>query len=101
MRIKHGAAPEITRRAPDGSCAGSVRTVKCSCAELGSVGGDVAPTLPRLGPLFRQSSFRRRFEDKGLMASYLERIPTWLITEPHPALRGVAALLSDHIASDK
>jgi glucokinase len=107
------SAPEITRRALDASCADSLRTVECFCAVLGSVAGNVALTMgatggmyigggivPRLGPLFVQSAFRRRFEDKGRLSAYLARIPTYLITEKYPALPGVAAMLSAHIAGE-
>jgi glucokinase len=75
---------------------------------LGSVAGNVALTLgatggmyigggivPRLGRLFTESRFRERFEGKGRLSTYLARIPTWLITEEYPALRGVAAMLDD------
>jgi glucokinase len=54
------------------------------------VGGGI---VPRLGPLFHASAFRARFEGKGRLQPYLARNPTWLVTEPYPALRGVAALL--------
>jgi glucokinase len=103
-------AAEITRRALDASCAECLRTVAQFCAMLGSVAGNVALTLgatggmyigggivPRLGPLLAQSDFRRRFEDKGRLSAYLSRIPTYVITEQYPALRGVAAMLSDHL----
>jgi len=108
------AAPDITRQALDGSCDACLRTVETFCGILGSVAGNVALTLgatggmyigggivPRLGPLFARSSFRRRFEDKGRLSPYLARIPTWLITEPYPALQGVAAMLSAHIANQQ
>ncbi|MCS0632420.1 glucokinase [Telluria mixta] len=100
------AAADITARALDGSCAACRATVDAFCAILGSVAGNVALTLgatggmyvgggivPRLGPLFHASAFRARFEGKGRLQAYLARIPTWLVTEPYPALRGVAALL--------
>jgi glucokinase len=99
-------AADITARALDGSCAPCRATVEAFCAILGSVAGNVALTLgatggmyigggivPRLGPLFGASAFRARFEGKGRLQSYLARIPTYLVTEPYPALRGVAALL--------
>ena len=99
-------AAAITARALDGSCAACRATVDAFCAILGSVAGNVALTLgatggmyigggivPRLGPLFHASAFRERFEGKGRLQPYLARIPTWLVTEPYPALRGVAALL--------
>ncbi|MGI4842992.1 MAG: glucokinase [Janthinobacterium lividum] len=105
-------APGITRAAIDGSCADCVKTVGIFCAVLGSVAGNVALTLgatggmyigggivPRLGKLFTESAFRARFEDKGRLGPYLARIPTYLITEQYPALRGVSAMLSDHIAT--
>ena len=100
------AAADITARALDGSCDACRATVDAFCAILGSVAGNVALTLgatggmyigggivPRLGPLFHASAFRARFEGKGRLQGYLARIPTWLVTEPYPALRGVAALL--------
>lgn len=104
-------AAAITGAALGGNPA-CLRTVETFCGILGSVAGNVALTLgatggmyigggivPRLGPLFAQSSFRRRFEDKGRMAPYLAPIPTWVITEPYPALQGVAAMLSAHVAA--
>ncbi|CAN7625830.1 glucokinase [Massilia sp. LjRoot122] len=105
-------APSITGAAIDGSDADCVKTVETFCSILGSVAGNVALTLgatggmyigggivPRLGKMFTESSFRARFEDKGRLSPYLARIPTYLITEQYPALRGVSAMLSDHIAA--
>ncbi|CAH0315998.1 Glucokinase [Massilia sp. Bi118] len=102
------SAPEITARALDGSSIACRETVETFCAVLGSVAGNVALTLgatggmyigggivPRLGSLFTGSRFRERFEGKGRLSGYLARIPTWLITEEYPALRGVAAMLDD------
>ena len=107
-------AAEITARALDGGCAASRATVEVFCAVLGSVAGNVALTLgatggmfigggivPRLGRLFHASAFRSRFEDKGRLRGYLERIPTWLVTEPYPALRGVAAMLDERAAASR
>ena len=103
-------AAAITKAALDGSCADCLGTVDAFCAILGSVAGNVALTLgatgglyigggivPRLGGLFERSSFRARFEDKGRLSDYLARIPTYLITEQYPALRGVSAMLSDRV----
>ena len=108
---RHLQAADITARALDASCFDSRRSVDTFCAILGSVAGNVALTLgatggmyigggivPRLGGLFAQSAFRRRFEDKGRLKAYLARIPTYLITEPYPALPGVAAMLADHLS---
>jgi len=41
----------------------------------------------------RPTSRRARFEGKGRLRANLARIPTRLVTEPYPALRGAAALL--------
>ena len=103
-------AASITGRALGSNDAACVRTIACFCGVLGSVAGNVALTLgatggmyigggivPRLGKLFTQSTFRQRFEDKGRLAPYLARIPTWLITEQYPALVGVAAMLSEKL----
>ena len=73
---------------------------------LGSVAGNLALTLgarggiyigggivPRLGAAFDALPFRQRFEDKGRFRSYLERIPTAVITMPAPALYGAASAL--------
>ncbi|UVW28937.1 glucokinase [Massilia sp. H6] len=105
-------AAAITGAALDGSCADCRRTVDTFCAILGSVAGNVALTLgatggmyigggivPRLGALFTGSSFRARFEDKGRLSPYLARIPTYLITEQYPALRGVSAMLPERAAT--
>jgi glucokinase len=107
-------APEITSRALDGSSIACRETVDAFCAVLGSVAGNVALTLgatggmyigggivPRLGRLFAESRFRERFEGKGRLGSYLARIPTWVITEQYPALRGVAAMLDDTLAQQR
>jgi glucokinase len=103
-------AADITQGALDGSSGDCAGTVDAFCAILGSVAGNVALTLgatggmyigggivPRLGGLFERSSFRARFEDKGRLGDYLARIPTYLITEQYPALRGVSAMLSDRV----
>ncbi|QJE02179.1 glucokinase [Massilia forsythiae] len=110
---RHLPAPEITRRALADDDAACRATVATFCAVLGSVAGNVALTLgatggmyigggivPRLGRLFHDSAFRARFEDKGRLQPYLARIPTWLVTEPYPALHGAAALLAESIAED-
>jgi glucokinase len=102
------SAPEITGRALDGSSIACRETVETFCAVLGSVAGNVALTLgatggmyigggivPRLGGLFTGSRFRERFEGKGRLSPWLARIPTWLVVEEFPALRGVAAMLDD------
>jgi glucokinase len=84
--------------------------VEIFCAMLGTVAGNLALTLgahggiyiaggivPKLGPAFAASSFRKRFEDKGRLRSYLACIPTYVITQPIPAFIGLAAMLTDSV----
>ena len=76
------------------------------CAMLGTIAGNLALTLgarggiyiaggivPRLGPLFAESEFRRRFEAKGRFQPYMAAIPTYVVTHPIPAFLGLVALL--------
>jgi glucokinase len=81
-------------------------TLDVFCALLGSLAGNVALTLgarggvyigggivPRLGERFFASRFRERFEAKGRFRSYLQTIPTALITDTLAALSGAALAL--------
>lgn len=83
------------------------RTLDAFCALLGSFAGNVALTfdarggvyvgggiVPRLGERFHASRFRERFEAKGRFASYLQPIPTVLITDTLAALAGAAVALA-------
>lgn len=54
------------------------------------IGGGI---VPRLVDAIERSGFRERFVDKGDYRGYLESIPTFVVTEPLPALRGLRALL--------
>jgi glucokinase len=75
-------------------------------AFLGMVAGDLALTTGARGGVFiaggivpqlldelERSEFRARFEAKGRYASYLGAIPTYVITAPLPAFRGLRHLL--------
>lgn len=100
-------APEITRRALDGSDPHCAEAVALLCAFLGTVAGNLALTLgarggvyigggivPRLGDAFANSPFRARFEGKGRFRCYLEAIPVFVIhAEVSPALLGASRAL--------
>jgi glucokinase len=80
--------------------------VQMFCAMLGGFAGNLALTfgarggvyiaggiVPKLGAAtLRRSGFRARFEAKGRFRRYLQRIPSFLITHPFPALLGLAGL---------
>jgi glucokinase len=82
------------------------KTLQMFFAMLGAVAGDLALTtgarggvyiaggiVPRLIPALGQSEFRARFEAKGRYRGYMAAIPTYVITEPLPAFRGLKYLL--------
>jgi glucokinase len=82
------------------------KTLGMFCAMLGTVAADIALTtgsrggvyiaggiVPRFVDLFRKSEFRARFEAKGRYAHYLAAIPTFVVTAPLPAFRGLRHLL--------
>jgi glucokinase len=73
---------------------------------LGTVAADLALILgarggvyiaggivPSLLDAFVKSGFRERFVDRGRYRAYLEAIPTYVVTEPLPAFRGLRSLL--------
>ena len=81
-------------------------TVEVFCAFLGNFAGNVALTLgaragvfigggiiPRLGDRFFATRFRACFEAKGRFRSYLEEVPTYVITDTLAALSGAASAL--------
>ncbi|NRR34249.1 glucokinase [Oxalobacteraceae bacterium] len=99
--------PQIVAQGLSGECPVCAATLEVFCEMLGTVAGNVALTLgakggiyigggivPRLGGFFDRSGFRARFEHKGRLSDYLRQIPTYVITDDYPALRGMAAMLS-------
>lgn len=73
-----------------GSCAGNL--VLTLGAEGGVyIGGGI---VPRLGEFFVASDFRQEFEAKGRMQGYLQKVPSFVIHSPYPALTGAAQLLN-------
>ena len=98
---------EITRRGLAGTCPVCLETLHAFCAMLGTTASNLALTLgakggvyigggivPRLGHFFEQSEFRSSFVKKGRFASYLNPIPTYVITAAYPAFIGISALLA-------
>jgi glucokinase len=98
--------PEVTRRAVKGDDPIAVEAVQIFCAFLGTLAGNLALTagargglfiaggiVPKLGSLFDNSDFRERFAAKGRMRTFLDPIPTYVITEEYPAFLGLAELI--------
>jgi glucokinase len=96
---------EITAAADEGEPL-ALRAREMFFELLGSVAGNLALTVGALGGVyiaggivprfldaFAASRFRERFEAKGPYRWYMERIPTYAITEPLPAFLGLRALL--------
>lgn len=93
---------EITQRAEtDAMCR---RAVEKFCELLGAVAGDFVLAFgawdgvylsgglaPQLAPWLERSGFRRRFEDKGRLATSVARVPTTVVLHAEPGLLGAAA----------
>ncbi|HET7569809.1 MAG TPA: glucokinase [Gammaproteobacteria bacterium] len=105
----HAAPEAVTGHAVDGNDPLAAAGLAMFFALLGGFAGDVALTLgarggvwlaggilPGLVEALRQSEFRRRFAAKGRFNAYLEAIPTYVITDLHPALVGLGQWLEEH-----
>jgi glucokinase len=84
----------------------AIETLSLFTRWLGAVAGDLALTLgarggvylaggivSQWGSSFDAALFREGFEAKGRFRDYLARIPTWVITDPFPAFKGLATLV--------
>ncbi len=104
------SAPEITRRALDGTDEVCGDTLQAFCAMLGTAAGNLAVTLgalggvyigggivPRLGEYFDRSGFRARFEDKGRFSDYVKAIPTYVVTAEQATFVGASAILANQL----
>ncbi len=102
----HVSTPqEVTALAERGEPVAS-QTRAMFFAMLGTVAGNMALAVGALGGIyiaggivprfldaFGESEFRARFEAKGRYRWYMERIPTFVITDPLPAFIGLKRLL--------
>ncbi len=97
---------EITGAAINGTCLICKETLDIFFSMLGTTAGNLALTLgsfggiyiaggivPRLLDQFKESSFRSSFENKGRLAPYLQKIPTFVVTHPYPAFLGLSHLV--------
>ncbi len=102
---EYSSPAEITAAAESGDPLAR-ETQKVFFSLLGTTAGNLALTVnafggvfigggivPRMIPALTESEFRFRFEAKGDYRDYLKPIPTFVITEPHPAFAGLRAIL--------
>ncbi len=102
--IDISTSEEITGKADNIQCAA---TINQFFSFLGSAAADLALITGAFGGVYiaggivpacinqlRDSPFRERFEDKNRYRKYMQRIPTYVITDPVPGLRGLAAFIA-------
>jgi glucokinase len=98
------SAKEIFANGGEGGDPRAAEAVHMFFEILGQVAGDLALTMgavdgvylaggiaKRYPELLQNSGFRNAFDDKGRYRSYMERIPTLLITHDEPGLLGSAS----------
>lgn len=113
-RMRPGLMPaDVTAGAladnPDPDCLEALQTF---CRLMGRFGGNLALTMgtfggvyiaggvvPRFIDFFVNSKFREAFEDKGRFKSYMQRIPTYVITDTKAGLKGAAAVLRQDLGA--
>jgi glucokinase len=107
-------AEQISAKAIDGSCALCEKSLTQFCNTLGSFAGNLALTLgcfggvyiaggivPRFISFIQKSDFRQRFDAKGRLSSFINNIPTYVITEAQPGLIGASAYIRQQLSSMK
>lgn len=102
--IKVPTPEEITGNPQDLLCAATLDQFFCF---LGSAAADLALITGAFGGVYIAggivpacldqliaSPFRERFEDKNRYREYMQRIPTYVIADPVPGLRGLGAYIA-------
>jgi len=102
--VEMASSEAITRNADDAACAATMRQF---FSFLGSAAADLALITGAFGGLYiaggivpacieqlQASPFRERFDDKNRYRDYMQRIPTYVITDPLPGLTGLAAMIN-------
>lgn len=107
QQVRHPDEKAVLAAGQSGGDALADETLDRFCEILGSVSGDIALTAgarggvyisggiaPRMADRLAAGGFRRRFEDKGRLADYVQNIPTSLVIHPYAALVGAARQLN-------
>lgn len=99
---------DISQAAINGECYLCKETLDMMIAFLGRVAGNLALTmtarggiylaggiLPKIGiEIVEASTFRTEFESKGRFTGFMKEIPTYVVTDPFLALKGLCADLA-------
>jgi len=80
-----------------GSAAADLALITGASGGVYIAGGIVPAYTDRIA----ESEFRSRFEDKNRYRDYMQAIPTWVITEPVPGLRGLASFIDRDLSASR
>ncbi|HEX2134835.1 MAG TPA: glucokinase, partial [Microvirga sp.] len=102
------APPEIAAAWRTGDCELATAALRIFARSLGRFSGDLALAFeasggvfisggiaPAITDLLAEGEFRRAFENKAPHEAWASRVPTYVITDPDPALRGLATMVAD------
>lgn len=105
-------APEISKKAIDGSCVVCQESLDLMLAFLGRVSGNLAMTLgavsgiyiaggipTKLGDYFLNSQFLKEFQSKGRMSEYVKNIPVYLVKHDAIGLLGLEQTAKYYLAA--
>ncbi len=112
-RLKENMTPaDVTSGALIDKDPDCVEALSTFCTLMGRFGGNLALTLgtfggvyiaggvvPRFIDYFKESRFRRAFEDKGRFTNYLKSIPVYVITDTKAGLKGAGAVLRQELGA--
>jgi glucokinase len=104
-------AADISKSALKNECELATQTLTLFCQAMGGFAGNLALNLdckggvyiaggivPRFIEFFKNSEFRAFFEAKGRFNTYLQTIPTYLITHENPGLLGASVYLQQELS---
>ena len=113
LKLPTLSAKQISQQALDKSCEYCELTLSHFCNILGSFAGNLALTggcfggvyiaggiVPRFIEYFKESGFRKCFEQKGRFSDYNQNIPTFVITESQPGMLGASAYLCQQLKEE-
>jgi glucokinase len=104
----HDPAAAISQRALAGSDPVCEMALSIFCSVLGATAGNLGLMVlatggvfvaggiaPRILTYLQRGAFREAFDHKGRLHTLVERLPAYVVTNPHPGLLGAARIASD------